>query len=106
MKSRSVNDRTSAAVRRSASRSARIHFLRMLSTSAKFVTYPIRADRTAAQPPGSSASSSSTSSTGWSTATTNAAETIPATPVTQLSTLVSTRGAAYRPRSRARSMAS
>ena len=106
MKCRKVKERISAAVTRSAIRSVRIHFLRWLSASAKFVMYPILAARTAAQPPGSSASSNSTSRTGWSTATTNAAETIPATPVTQSSTLVTTCGAEYRPRSRARCMAS
>jgi len=90
MKCRNVNERISAAVRRSAIRSVSIHFLRWLSASAKFVMYPIRAARTAAQPPGSSASSSSTSRMGWSTATTSAAETIPAAPVTQSSTFVTT----------------
>ena len=43
---------------------------------------------------------------GWSTATTSAAEAIPAAPVTQSSTLVTTCEAEYRPRSRARCMAS
>jgi hypothetical protein len=93
MKCRKVKERISAAVCRSAIRSVKIHFLRWLSASAKFVMYSILAARTAAQPPGSSASSNSTSRTGWSTATTNAAETIPATPVTQSSTLVTTCGA-------------
>ena len=64
MKCRIVKERISAAVRRSAIRSLRIHFLRLLSTSANLVMYPIRAARTAAQPPGSSAASSSTSSMG------------------------------------------
>jgi hypothetical protein len=106
MKCRKVNDRISAAVRRSAIRSASIHLRRRLSASAKSVMYPIRAARTAAQPPGSSAISSSTSRIGWSTATTSAAVMIPAAPVTQSRTLLTSCAAARVPRSRARCMAS
>jgi hypothetical protein len=72
----------------------------------ELVRYSMRAERTAAQPPGSSARTSSASSTGCSTATTDAAATIPTAAVTQSSTLLTTRCAENAPRSRARSMAS
>lgn len=101
-----VKERTSAAVRRSASSSVTIHLRRRVGIRARSVVWPMRAARTAAQASGRTASSSRGSSTGCSTPSTPATAAMPTALVSTSTVWLTTHCAVIMPRTRARCSAS